>query len=191
MMGNRGILHDDHQRIVRQWQVRRWITCLLEFRGRRRKVMQPRRYTELFFLDEAASLSAGHRPCAECRRADYNRFVEIWHHVIPSGVEGRPSADSIDLQLHADRLDHKRKRTYRDDLKNLPDGTYVALDGRAWLVWDSGLFAWADAGYDARQPRRNLRDVEVLTPRSTVAILSAGYRPGVILIPSTRFARSG
>jgi hypothetical protein len=69
LMSNRGgVLHDEHRRIVRQSAGKRWITCLLEFKGRRRSVMSPRRYTELFFLDEAVALSAGHRPCAECRR---------------------------------------------------------------------------------------------------------------------------
>lgn len=173
MMGNRGILHDDKRRIVRPWQVRRWITCVLEFRGRRRTVMQPHRYTELFFLDEAAAFSAGHRPCAECRRADYRRFVMLWENCYGAGF----NADSIDLQLHADRVDGKRKRTYRDDLKRLPDGAYVALDGRAWLVWGSTLFGWSDSGYEARRRRDALRDVEILTPRSAVAVLAAGYRP--------------
>jgi hypothetical protein len=184
MMGNRGILHDDSRRIVRPWQGRRWIACVLEFRARRRAVMQPHRYTELFFLDEAASLSAGHRPCAECRRADYRRFVTLWEQCFG----GRAGADRIDDQLHADRLIEKRKRTYREDLKNLPDGTYVALDGKAWLVWGSSLFAWSDVGYGARQPRGTLRDVEVITPRSSVAILTAGYRPSIH--PSAEFTEN-
>src|SRR5580658_4307221 len=67
-MGNRGVLHDDQGRIRRKWQGKRWIVCVLEFRGRKRKMMTPSRYTELFFLDEATALAAGHRPCAECRR---------------------------------------------------------------------------------------------------------------------------
>jgi hypothetical protein len=31
-MGNRGCVHRD-RRIVRPWQVRRWITCVLEYKG--------------------------------------------------------------------------------------------------------------------------------------------------------------
>ncbi len=173
-MGNRGILHDDDRRIVRAFQAKRWIACVLEFRGRHREVMTPHRYTELFFLDEGTALGAGHRPCAECRRADYNRFLRLWE-----AWSGAPaSADVMDARLHADRIERKRKKTYREDLVRVPDGAYVALDGQAWLVWDSNLFAWSDSGYMRRRPRGR-GDVEVLTPRSAVAILAAGYRPAI------------
>ena len=40
--------------------------------------MAPGRYTELFFLDEATALAAGHRPCFECRRTDAQHFAEAW-----------------------------------------------------------------------------------------------------------------
>ena len=64
LMGNRGgVIHNAAQQIVRQYRSRQWITCKLEFKGRRRKVMTPGLYTELFFLDEAVALAAGHRPC--------------------------------------------------------------------------------------------------------------------------------
>ena len=173
MMGNRGILHDDHRVVVRQWTVRRWIACVLEFRGRRRVVMQPGRYTELFFLDEAAAFGAGHRPCAECRNADYKRFQSLWR-----SCAGEPAgADAMDARLHAERLDGKRKRTYRADLANLPDGAYVVLDGVAWLVRDDELLAWSESRYARRRPRPARGEVEVLTPRSIVAVFAAGYRP--------------
>jgi hypothetical protein len=101
LMGNRGILHDADRRIVRYAQGRRWIACLTSFRGRRRVVMSPGSYTELFFLDEAVALAAGHRPCAECRRDDYERFRAAWRR----GVDGpEPTADVMDHRLHADRL---------------------------------------------------------------------------------------
>jgi hypothetical protein len=175
MMGNRGILHDDARRIVRPFQVRRWIACVTEFRGRKRAVMQPHRYTELFFLDEAAAFSAGHRPCAECRNADYKRFGKLWetHHGVPV------TADGIDATLHAQRLDGRKKRTYRDNLDNLPDGTYVVLGGKAWLVWQDGIFAWSDSGYVACRARPAKCTVDVLTPRSIVDVFAAGYRPVV------------
>ena len=175
VMGNRGVLHDDGRRIVRSSQVRRWIACRIEFRGRRRTIMAPRRYTELFFLDEATALSAGHRPCRECRYADYQRFRLLWE-----GCIGGPAgADAMDMQLHRERLSGKTKRTFRSEVEELPDGTYVALDGDAWLVLGDELLAWSNAGYTKRRLRPARMEVEVLTPRSIVAILAAGFRPGV------------
>lgn len=174
MMGNRGILHDDDRRIVRAWQVKRWITCVLEFRGRHRVVMTPRRYTELFFLDEATAFAAGHRPCRECRYADYCRFQSLW--IACHGAPG--NADAMDLGLHADRLDGKKKRTYRASIASLADGSFVATD-RPWLVSGAYLYAWGDAGYTERSPRPIRGDADVLTPRSVHAVLNAGYRPAI------------
>jgi hypothetical protein len=175
MMGNRGVLHDADRRIVRSSQVRRWIACVLEFRGRHRRVMAPNRYTELFFLDEATAFGAGHRPCAECRHADYQRYRSLWERW--SGASA--NADLMDATLQADRIAGGRKRTYRDRLPNLPDGTYIAIDEKAWLVWGSALFAWSDSGYVSRRPRPIRDEVEVLTPRASVAVLTLGYRPAI------------
>jgi hypothetical protein len=175
LTGNRGILHDDARRIVRTSQVRRWIACRLEYREIRRTIMRPHAWTELFFLDEATAFAAGHRPCAECRRDDYKRFRSLWE-----ACFGAPSgADAIDAVLHAQRRNRGKKRTYRDDIASLPDGAYVVLDGAAWLVWGDELRAWSDGGYADRRARPPHTDVEVLTPRAIVAVLSAGYRPGV------------
>ena len=99
--GNRGCLHNDEGEILRRYATKRWIACRLSFRGRRRRpLMAPGRFTELFFLDEATALAAGHRPCAECRRSDYNRFSDLWLALHP----GQIGADAIDAQLHAERL---------------------------------------------------------------------------------------
>lgn len=175
MMGNRGILHDDDRRVVRDFAAKRWIACVLEFRGRHREVMTPHRYTELFFLDEATALSAGHRPCAECRNADYKRFRGLWE----ACFGGPADADAMDDRLHGERIAAGTKRTYRDDLANLPDGAYVVLDGKAWLVLGTQLHQWSDSGYIARQPRPVHREVDVLTPPSIVAIIAADYRPAM------------
>lgn len=171
LTGNRGVLHDDARRIVRAWQVRRWIACRTAFRGRHRTVMQPRRWTELFFLDEATALAAGHRPCGECRYADYRRFRSLWEarHGAPAG------ADAIDRVLHAQRLDGRAKRVYRAPFAALPDGAYVAVEGVAWLVWRGELHRWSDGGYADRAPRPRDGDVDVLTPAAIVALLAAGY----------------
>ena len=174
MMGNRGILHDDDRQIVRAWQVRRWIACLLRFRGRHRDVMQPHRYTELFFLDEAAAFAAGHRPCAECRNADYRRFQSLW-----KMQYGGSTADEIDRRLHDARLSGGAQRIHRDEIAALPDGAYVALDGAAWLIWHDSLHRWGDSGYAEHRPRPARSAVDVLTPEPLLRIFSAGYRPSV------------
>src|SRR3982074_3333592 len=120
LMGNRGVLHDAQRTIVRDSQVRRWIACRLEFRGRHRAVMSPGSWTELFFLDEAAAFAAGHRPCAECRHADFRNFQAAWRAVYPGP---QPMADAMDAQLHAERRQGPwTKRTYLAEISELPGG---------------------------------------------------------------------
>jgi hypothetical protein len=137
--------------------------------------MTPNRYTELFFLDEAASFAAGHRPCAECRNADYKRYQRLWRETFDTVV----GANAMDLQLHADRLEGKYQKTYRADIASLPDGTYVKLDGKAWLLHGGRLHQWSDSRYESSRTRPKSGEIEVLTPRSTVEIFSAGYHPEV------------
>src|SRR5579872_355174 len=144
VLGNRGVLHDEQRRIVRATQLKRWIACRLEFRGRHRPIMRPRSWTELFFLDEATAFSAGHRPCAECRNADYKRFRRLWEEV--KGEEA--GAEAIDAALHAERLNGRAKRTWFAAIETLPDGSYVSIDGAAFIVWGTQLAAWSDRGYE-------------------------------------------
>jgi len=137
--------------------------------------MRPHSYTELFFLDEATAFAAGHRPCAECRNADYRRFKSLW-----TARFGEPvSADIIDAAIHADRIERRRKVTYRAPLDALPNGTFVEVDDRPWLVFGDALYAWSDGGYSERRARGKGRGASVLTPRSIVEILMAGYAPDV------------
>jgi hypothetical protein len=180
-MGNRGVLHDDEGRIKQQWLLKRWIVCVLEFRGRKREVMSPGRYTELFFLDEATAFASGHRPCAECRRADYNQFCLCFD---PSKVsKGLPIAELIDDQLHAERLTpERRKRSYTASLDELPDAAFVTVPEwgeEALLVWGKHLLTWSPGGYKERKRRPKNVKVRVLTPRSTVRVIQAGYQPAV------------
>ena len=178
LMGNRGRLHDAGHRIVRYAQGRRWISCLTSFRGRRRTVMSPDSYTELFFLDEAVALAAGHRPCAECRHEDYVRFQHAW----ARARMGKTGADLMDQRLDTDRLVRPgARRTYREALSDLPDGAFVEIDGTAWLVWQGTLRAWSPAGYSERWPISR-REVTVITPRCLVNVLRNDYSP--IIHPS-------
>jgi hypothetical protein len=174
--GNRGCLHDAERRIRRRWQVRRWIACRLEFRGRRRSpLMQPGRFTELFFLDEATALAAGHRPCALCRRADYVRFASAWSELHP----GQVGADAIDAQLHSERVDPttRGRRLHAARLDELPDGAFVLHRDEPYLVCGSSLLRWTPAGYDATAARPVGEACVLITPPSLVSVLRAGWDP--------------
>jgi hypothetical protein len=142
--------------------------------------MPPHSFTGLFFLDEATALAAGHRPCAECRYQDYQRFRRSWSAAgnDPSGA--LPSADQMDAQLHRDRLEAPRtKRLYRDEIATLPDGVFVLREGEAWLLWHSALHHWTPGGYDRRIPHPADGAVAILTPRAMVRTIAAGYVPAV------------
>jgi hypothetical protein len=182
VMGNRGRLHDEGEKILRPFAVKRWIICKLEFNGRHRRVMAPNQYTELFFLDETVALAAGHRPCAECNRAKYNEFRELWAKANPQGGQSLPTADELDNILHRERLaPDRRKMVYRAKLAGLPDGVFVRFPGEStpYLVEGNELRAWTPAGYEKALPYPAEATVEVLTPASTVRTLAAGYRPGI------------
>lgn len=185
-MGNRGCLHDGGHKILRQYAVKRWIICQLEFKGRHRPVMAPNQYTELFFLDEATALTAGHRPCAECNRPKYNLFRELWVQANPTLVKSvRPSADEMDQMLHKERLSAtRRKVTFPAQLSTLPPGTFIIMlnSRQPYLVRANALLAWTPAGYTEQIARPSETEVEVLTPASIVRILRAGYKPDIHLI---------
>lgn len=183
-MGNRGVLHDAESRIKRSWQVRRWLVCVLEFRGRNRAVMTPGSYTELFFLDEATALAAGHRPCAECRHKRFLDYCTAWN-LAKHGTcsRERPTADEIDGQLHTERIASDRsKLTTEMMLDDLPEGAFVILDDSQqtpYLVRGEKLFLWSPGCYGRPRKRPSGILVKVLTPPSTVAAIRSGYVPDI------------
>jgi hypothetical protein len=176
LFGNRGgRFHTNAKTLTkRRWASRQWICCVLDFKGRKRDVWG-RYYTELFFLDEPTALAAGHRPCFECRRKDAEAFAEFWRKAKRLGT--RPYADAMDEVLHGERLAGRAKRLHRHAIDELPDGAFVTFDGAAFAVRDAKLLRWTPNGYSARKPRPRGIIVDVLTPPSTIAVLSAGYRP--------------
>ncbi len=179
--GNRGCLHGADGRIRRRFAGRRWIDCRLQFRGwHRAPLMQPGRFTELFFLDEATAFAAGHRPCALCRREDYDRFGAIWRTL----HAGDQSADAIDARLHGERVDPatRAQRRHTTDCDDLPHGAFVIHDGAPHLVLGDQLLRWTPAGYDEATPRPRGAHVELITPPSLVAVLRAGWEPVVPLL---------
>ena len=182
--GNRGCLHDPTGRIRRRYQGRRWIACRLEFKGRRRSpLLQPGKYTELFFLDEATALAAGHRPCGECRREDYDRFAAWWRE-----RHGDVGADAIDARLHLERVDpvSRGDLLHRADGDELPDGAFVLHDGEPRLVLGDRLWAWTPGGYSSPVARPG-GWATVVTPPSLAELLRGGWQSALPLIhPSAR-----
>lgn len=178
--GNRGCLHDEAGRIRRGHATKRWIACRLHFRGRRRpRLLAPGRYTELFFLDEVTALAAGHRPCAECRREDYNRLTNIWAQIHPS----ESGADAIDARLHAERLSGRAgaRRLHELPYRELPDGAMVLDRHTPALLLGGRILTWSPGGYlDAR--RRPRGTATVITPPSLLALLRYGWTPLVPLL---------
>ncbi len=190
LMGNRGLLHNPQQQIVRPFALKAWITCLLHYKNMYRKVMQPGLYTELFFLDEATAFAAGHRPCAFCRRADFDRFRKAWLDV--NGADHRLDEKSkitaIDAVLHAERMDERRqKRRYPARLDQLPDGVLVTIPDTpqvARLLSRGRLLEWTAEGYLEPVPvkARSGQDALLLTPPSIVKVFAAGkYTPEIHL----------
>jgi hypothetical protein len=173
LMGNRGgKFHAANRTLTRRrWASRQWICCVLEFKNRQRDVWG-RYYTELFFLDEVTAFAAGHRPCFECRRRDAELFAQLF-----LDKRKRASAGAMDRALHAERLDHRDKRTYQRSIDMLPDGAMVTLDGEAFAVRGSHLLRWTPSGYAASRARPRGMKVEVLTPPSILSVLARGYMP--------------
>jgi hypothetical protein len=173
--GNRGILHDPATKtLTRRWASQAWLTCVCEFRGRRREVMGGRSWTELFFLDEATALAAGHRPCFFCRRDDANRFRAAWEQ---GNAVKNVLAREIDAVLHRERLDAGSKRLHALPMpsEKLPDGAMLQAGGESYLIAQGRAMLWSPGGY--REASRALKDARLLTPPSTLRALSAGYRP--------------
>ena len=177
--GNRGIIHGpDRVLAKRRWSHKAWICCTLDWQGRKREVMSGRKWTELFFLDEAVAMAAGHRPCAYCRRTDYNQFKDAWTQAF-----GRASlAPEMDDMLHAARVDPqtKRQQTSCQNVQHLPVGTFFEADGAALIVTGNAVRRFTPDGYvTADFDTRTATLVNVLTPAPLVAVLQAGYSPAL------------
>jgi len=173
LMGNRGDLHNADGSIGRTWKLKRWISCTLHSpSGHRVTFDTPGRYTPLFFADEVTALAAGHRPCAECRRVDYDRFRQGWQ----SAFGTQATAAEMDETLHQARIDRRgRKVTFETQLSDLPPGVFVTMRDapRAPFLWRDGhLFAWSHTGYGTPLFAKDHHTVTVLTPAPIVRILT-------------------
>ncbi|MEP6938229.1 MAG: hypothetical protein ABI846_00575 [Rudaea sp.] len=175
--GNRGILHDVATKTLlkRRWSNKAWIICSLSDKGRWRAVMAQRSWTELFFLDEAVALAAGHRPCFACRRASAEAFRTAWAEA--HGLPAPPSAPAMDAILHGERLDRRDKRIHGlpIPIARLPDGAVLVRRAVAFTIVNGRAHRWSAHGYGVAQ---TLSDADgLLTPPATLNVLRAGYRP--------------
>jgi hypothetical protein len=179
-MGNRGILHDESRRILRPWKGKAWVCCVTQFKGVGRKpLFQPRRYSELFFLDESTAFSAGHRPCAYCQRDRFDEFKTAWvrvHH--PTSSLNDVLVRDIDALLHPSRaVRGGGKVTYAAIADDLPDGTFIDVDGVAHLKHNGGYRQWSFEGYGKTAALPGGLTVPVLTPKPFVQMFAAGFQP--------------
>ena len=174
LYGNRGCLVDREGKIARPFKEIRWITCVLDFKGRRHPMMAPGRYTGLFFLDEATALAAGHRPCAECQRERFEMFRSSWAKANPEHAQSaKPLAPVIDTVLHRERMG---AANYRDSIKGLPNGVFVAENETdAYLIQDGKALRWAPGGYISAEQKEFGFPLRILTPASIVRMLADGY----------------
>ena len=187
LMGNRGILHDAQERIVRPWGHKHWVSCVLQFdRVKPRPVFEQGRYSQLFFLDEATAFAAGHRPCNYCQRARSQAFKAAWLEAnVPAAERGAFSMEAIDVRLHQERaLRGGAKVVFDAPLASLPLGTMFVHEGRTYLVAEGRCLPWSFGGYGAPVALPPESSVFVLTPRSIVAAFRAGFSPD--LHPSRR-----
>ena len=165
LMGNRGCLINAQRQLIKPFQLQRWISCVLEFKGRRHPIMTPGLWTELFFLDEATALAAGHRPCVECRRPAAQNFLKLWNQANGQNIKRFPQ---LDAALHAERLSRKHALT-------LANGVLVCSGEAPFLFLNGHFHPWTPAGYLAPVAKPiNLRQ---LTPPSIARTLAAGYVP--------------
>lgn len=162
MLGNRGgkFHRDDRTLGRRRWASHHWICCELHYKNMHHEPMG-QGYTSLFFLDEVTALSAGHRPCFFCRRAEAKAFLAGWR--VPE----------FDEQLHRERLSGPHPLSEQP----LPDGVMLDIDGTAYAVKNDRLLRWSFKGYtSANQPIAPLR-AKLLTPPLILSILRRGHKP--------------
>lgn len=183
--GNRGIIHNDHQQVIKNYTLKAWITCSLTYKNFKREVMTGRKWTELFFLDEATAFAAGHRPCAFCRNPTYKLFKKIWLKENQSSFDlVDDSVKTIDKILHDERISKGIKKTHPHTLVDLPNGTIFIRreeveenNGNAYLWFEKKAWQWNNFGYSKMAYQINDKIVNTLTPPSIIRCFQSGYQP--------------
>ncbi len=169
LMGNRGLLHNKNQELVRPFRLKAWIYCTLKHKDWHREVMSPGKYTELFFLDEYTALASGHRPCGLCKRNKFLEFKSLW-----KKANDCPDYNlkQIDASLHLERLQSEYPRI---KIKDLPIGTMVRYNDKILLIQQNKQVRWTFNGYSDKYQLNENELVEVITPLSIVNILVLGF----------------
>ena len=179
LLGNRGVLHDERKQIVKPYQHQNWVTCRLKFKDRKRKLMSPGRYTELFFLDESTAFAAGHRPCYECRRERFNEFKDYWVRANLNKQAEDIKISVINKTMHKERINKRVKVTYKANIEDLPDGTFFSNRGSACLKFKNKIYLWSFEGYRLLNKINLPSEVDVLTPHSIVSAFKLGFIPRI------------
>jgi hypothetical protein len=179
LLGNRGILHNRKKKIVKAYQHQSWVTCRLKFKHRKRKLMSPNNYTELFFLDEATAFAAGHRPCCECRRERYLEFKDYWVRANLNKQANEVNVSVINRLMHKDRMNKGVKTIHRANIKELPNGTIFSHKNFAYLIFKTKKYLWSFEGYSCVKSVDMPEEVDVLTPKSIVNVLRLGFKPEI------------
>lgn len=179
LLGNRGILHNGKKQIVKTYQHQSWVTCRLEFKNRKRELMAPSNFTELFFLDEATAFAAGHRPCCECRRERYLEFKDYWVKANLKKQADEVKISVINKLMHKDRINKGVKIIHKTNIKDLPDGTIFSYKNAAYLIFKTKIYLWSFEGYSFAQSVNMPDEVDVLTPKSIVNIFRLGFKPEI------------
>jgi hypothetical protein len=177
LIGNRGCLHNKQQQIIRPYQLKRWIICVLSFKQRKRSLMSRGLYTELFFWDEASALASGHRPCAECQRERNQEFKKIWQ---DANSEPNVGLTEIDNFLHKERLNANKQYF---PISELPSGIFVEYHEKPFLVYENKLFEWTFNGYLSAIDLPQNMIFKALTPASIIKTIQYGFRPNVVFKP--------
>jgi hypothetical protein len=185
--GNRGVIHDPDKKTLlkRKWTTKSWIICVCDWKGRRRDPMGRNGrqgkagWTELFFLDEATAIAAGHRPCFACRRRAAQAFALAF--AKGNGMTNAP-AHVMDQILHRERTVSGNKTSpfiEQRDLANLPPGVMFRSGDSFFTQRNRTLLRWSFHGYAETSGVGELAGdaLQLVTPQSAIAALAAGYEP--------------
>lgn len=195
LMGNRGILHKAiGGPISKRWAHQGWVVCDPKYKaddpnwkkrgerhpdGKLQMMATLKDYSELFFLDEATSLAAGHRPCGMCRKESYDEFLRYWQKAPALRDLPIDTAAQLNAFIHKDRVDltaPNKKRTFEASFDTLPKGAMFERAGSAYLVWNGKALSWSETGYLLQDDQPAPSEVlSVLTPKCIVEVLRAGY----------------